>query len=85
MSILSAIGLDKESMARDAIQDTLKDVLEELKCLHDELFIMIKPCDEKMNFKLYLYRLEVGKQPAFVREMTMKEVIGDEDEKTENK
>ena len=64
--------VDKEKMTRDTIQATLEALTEEYNCSASELWIMIRPMDEKCNFKCYVY-----KDNKVVREITLKEIIGD--------
>jgi len=69
--------IDKEKAISATIKESLKEVAEELGCSHNELFIMIKPTNERMNFKNWIYKVENGKPPKLIREITLKEIIGD--------
>jgi hypothetical protein len=69
--------IDKEKAIATTIKESLKEVAKELKCSHNELFIMIKPTDDKMNFKNWIYKHENGKPPKLIREITLKEIIGE--------
>ncbi len=75
-SILGNI-FDKEKMVKDMIQSTLEDVAAELGCKHNELFLMIKPVAEDFDFKVYIYK---GLPPVCVRQITIKEILGDSEE-----
>jgi hypothetical protein len=68
--------IDKEKAISITIKSALEAVSEELECSHKELFIMIKPSDEKMNFKNYIYKMVDGR-PTMIREISLKEIIGD--------
>ncbi|MFY8165235.1 MAG: hypothetical protein ACOVJ8_01505 [Sediminibacterium sp.] len=74
MGLLDGL-FDKEKMVADTITGCLQDLVEELNCSHTELFIMIKPTDEEMNFKCWVYRIVEGK-PKIEREITLKEILG---------
>lgn len=76
MGILDAL-FDKEKVVADTITGCLEDLAEELKCSHSELFIMIKPIDEKMQFKCWVYKITDG-TPKIVREITLNEILGGE-------
>jgi len=69
---------DKEEIVRATIQKTLINVSEELKCNEKELFIMIKPFNEDFDFKCYIYKIE--QSPKLVREISLKEILGDGNE-----
>lgn len=68
--------IDKEKATFDTIQATLETVAEELGCSYNEFFVMIKPIKEDFSMKFYIYKTENG-SPKLVREMTIKEVVGD--------
>ena len=71
---------DKEAIVSGTIQSTLENVAEELKCSHNDLFIMIKPYDEDFNFKCYIYSIVKGANPKLVREIPLSEILGDKKE-----
>ena len=75
---------DKEAIVRETIQGTLVNVSEELGCDQNELFIMIKPFNEDFDFKCYIYKVAKGSNPALVREISLKEILGDEEDKNTN-
>ena len=64
-----------QKITHDTIQSTLENVAEELGCNHKEFFIMIKPVNDKMDMKFYIYKIGV-KAPEFVREISLKEILG---------
>ena len=68
---------DKNKIVHDTIQTTLENVAEELNCGFNELFIMIKPIDETFTMKFYIYKIE--KSPKLIREITLNEILGDEE------
>jgi hypothetical protein len=76
MSLLGGL-FDKEGMVKATIEGCLENVAEELQCKATELFIMIKPTDEEFNFKCWIYKVDVS--PKLVREISLKEILGDED------
>lgn len=69
--------VDKEKITHDTIQGTLQDVSEELNCSYKDFFIMIKPKNEKfeMRFDIFHIKEKEGK-PTFIREITLKEILG---------
>lgn len=74
---------NKEEMVKDTINDLLKDLKEELGCSDDGLFVMIKPIkDEKGEAqpRFMLYSLASGPSPKYIRDLTIKEVLGEEEE-----
>lgn len=70
--------VDKEKITHDTIQTTLENVAEELNCDHSEFFIMIKPINETFTMKFYIYHQTKNNAPRFVREITLKEILGTE-------
>lgn len=77
MNMFSSL-FDKEAMVNDTITDTLSTLAEELKCNHTELFVMIKPKSEKFEPAFFLYQVQKGSAPKYIRELTIKEILGDE-------
>ncbi len=61
---------NQEKAIYSTIQVSLESLAEELNCSCAEFFIMIKPVDEKGNFKMWVY-----KNKELVREITLKEII----------
>lgn len=76
MSIFGGL-FDKEKMVRDTITGCLEELAIELGCSFNELFIMIKPTNDSYEFKCWVYKIEDGKT-KLVREITLKEILGDE-------
>lgn len=68
--------MNKEQAVYDAIQETMLDISQELKCSPSEFIIAIKATDEKFNFKLHIMRA-TPEGNVWVREITIKEVIGE--------
>ena len=69
--------IDSEGIVYETIQDTLEKLSAELSVDFNHLFVMIKPTDENFEHKYFVYRLDSGK-PEFVREITLKEILGSE-------
>jgi hypothetical protein len=72
--------VDKEKIAHDTIQETLVSISKELGVEFSKFFVMIKPIDKLCDMKYYIYLLEEGKPPKIVRELTLTEIFGDEEE-----
>lgn len=70
--------INKEEAVKDTIKDALTDLSEELSLPFTKFFVMIKPVDEKFNFKLHVFTLNDANVPQFVRELTVKEIVGEE-------
>jgi len=68
--------VDKERITRDTIQTTLENIAEELGCNWNEFFVMIKPIDNEFNMNFYIYQNKESKAPTFVREISLKEILG---------
>lgn len=66
--------IDKEAITQETISNTIQDLSEEFACKPDELFIMIKPKNEKCDFSCWVYKMEPG--PVLKREITLKEILG---------
>lgn len=73
-SLMSGL-VNTEKITHDTIQGTLEDVAEELGCAYTDFFIMIKPVNETYTMKFWIYKLEQGKAPQLVREITLKEIL----------
>jgi hypothetical protein len=67
--------IDKEKATRDTIENSLEDLAEELGVDHKNLFVTIKPINEKFEFLLHLYKIENGR-PVLIREVPLKEITG---------
>jgi hypothetical protein len=68
--------IDKEQITHDTIQTTLENIAEELNCNWNEFFVMIKPTDNEFEMKFYIYQQATGEAPKFVREISLKEILG---------
>jgi hypothetical protein len=69
--------VNKEQITHDTIQGTLEDIAEELNCSHTDFFVMIKPMDEDFNMKFYIYQIPENGTPKFIREISLKEILGE--------
>lgn len=67
--------VDKEKATRETITNSLEDFAEELGVDHNNLFITIKPVNDKFGFVVHLYKIEDGK-PKVIREVPLKEITG---------
>lgn len=65
-------------MTHDTIQDALSSIAEELGCKHTDFFVMIKSKDEEFSPSFYIYQLQAGASPKMVREITIKQILGDD-------
>lgn len=72
--------VDKEKITHDTIQSTLEDIAEEIQCPWSDLFVMIKPIDESFTMKFFIYHQEKSKAPKFIREISLKEILGGDKE-----
>lgn len=70
---------NKEQAIYDTVQSALEDIATELQVAFSDLFIMIKPTNEKFDHKYWVYKLENG-VPKPVREITLKQILGEDDE-----
>jgi len=67
--------VDKEKATRETITNSFEDFSEELQVPHNEMFITIKPINEKFGFVIHLYKIVDGK-PTVIREVPLKEITG---------
>ena len=72
--------VDKEKITHDTIQSTLEDIADELGCSHTDFFVMIKPKDADFSMKFYIYHTPENAAPKFIREISLKEILGGESE-----
>lgn len=72
--------VDSEKLTFDTIQTSLEEIAIDLKCNWKDFFVMIKPTDSEFDFKLYLYLNQEGKGPKYIRQISLKEILGKEDE-----
>ena len=68
--------VDKEKITHDTIQTTLENIAEELNCNWNEFFVMIKPYNGDFEMVFYIYHQKHGEAPKFVREISLKEILG---------
>tara|TARA_R110000851_G_scaffold122201_1_gene251457 strand:- start:568 stop:831 length:264 start_codon:yes stop_codon:yes gene_type:complete len=80
-SMMSGL-VDTEKLTYDTIQTSLEEISIDLRCSWKEFFVMIKPTDSEFGFKFYLYQNQEGKGPKYIREISLKEILGKEDEKS---
>lgn len=67
--------IDKEKATRETITNSFEDFAEELAVNHKDLFITLKPINDKFEFVVHLYKIENGK-PRVIREVPLKEITG---------
>jgi ABC-type Zn2+ transport system substrate-binding protein/surface adhesin len=67
--------IDKEKATRETITNSFEDFAEELAVNHKDLFITLKPINDKFEFVVHLYKIENGK-PTVIREVPLKEITG---------
>jgi hypothetical protein len=72
-------GMDKESITKDTIQDTLEKVSAELNAPFNNFFITIQAVDDKFNFKCDIFQIIENKK-VHVRMITIAEIVGKKDE-----
>lgn len=80
MGLMSMLGIDPEKQTYETVQDCLKDVAEELQKDHKGFFIVIRPTDEQYNHKYYICKYDEKGNIAPVREITLKEILGKDEE-----
>lgn len=78
-SILGGL-VDKEKITHDTIQSTLENIAEEYNLPFSHFQIMIKPINEKFEMKFFIYKTELNLPPVFLREITLKEILGIEED-----
>lgn len=67
-----------EKIVSDTIKNSLEEISIELQVSYNDLFVMIKPIDDNFNMKFYVYKIVENKSPQFVREISLKEILGQE-------
>ena len=70
--------VDTEKITYDTIQTSLQEIAIELKSDPKNFFVMIKPINAEYNFKFYVYKTEAHGTPKFIREISLKEILGKE-------
>lgn len=86
MNMLSKMmgGLfDKEQATIDTIKSAMSEVAEEYGLKHTDFAFFIQPKTEKFDFKVYITKLENGKPTGILREITVKEIVGETDSQDE--
>ncbi len=67
-----------EKIVSDTIKNSLEEIAIELQCDYKEFFVMIKPTNEQYEMKFYVYKINGANSPKFVREISLKEILGQE-------
>ena len=67
-----------EKIVNDTIKNSLEEIAIELESDYKDFFVMIKPIDDKFNMKFYVYKIDENKSPKFIREISLKEILGQE-------
>lgn len=67
-----------EKIVSDTIKSSLEEIAIELKCNYKDFFVMIKPTNEQYEMKFYVYKIVDNNPPTFVREISLKEILGQE-------
>jgi hypothetical protein len=67
-----------EKIVSDTIKNSLEEIAIELESDYKDFFVMIKPIDDKFNMKFYVYKIDENKSPKFIREISLKEILGQE-------
>jgi hypothetical protein len=65
-----------EKIVSDTIKSSLEEIAIELKCNYKDFFVMIKPTNEQYEMKFYVYKIVENNPPTFVREISLKEILG---------
>lgn len=68
----------KEEMVREIVQDTLERLSIELQCDPSEVLVIIKPRNSEFEPRFDVYLQKQGTPPKHIRELTAKDVIGEE-------
>ena len=72
--------VDKEQITRDYITDAIEAVGKENGLTNKEICFMIKPTNEKFDFKIYAVKVVDNKPANIIREVTIKEIVSDAEE-----
>jgi hypothetical protein len=65
-----------EKIVSDTIKNSLEEIAIELQCSYKDFFVMIKPTNESFEMKFYVYKIVENNPPQFVREISLKEILG---------
>ena len=71
--------VDKEQVTKDYITDALETIATENGLTSNDICFMIKPTNDKFDFKVYAVRVRVNKPGALIREVTVKEIVSPAD------
>ncbi len=74
---------DKEKATIDTIKNAMVEVAEEYGLKHTEFAFFIQPKTEEFDFKVYITKLDNGKPTGILREITVKEIVGTQEEDSE--
>ena len=72
--------VDKEQITKDYITDALEIVAKENGLTAKDLCFMIKPINEKFEFKIYVLKVVDNKPGSLIREITVKEIVSEAEE-----
>lgn len=72
--------VDKEQITKDYITDTLESVAKQNGLESKDICFMIKPINEKFEFKVYAIKVVDNKPGSLIREVTIKEIVSPDDE-----
>jgi len=81
-SLMSGL-VNTEKMTYDTIQTALEEIAIELRCTHKDFWLMIKPTTSEFDMRFYIYKTNENNAPEFVRELSLKQILGKEDEQTD--
>jgi hypothetical protein len=71
--------INKEKATIETIQSAMADVAEEYNLTHTDFAFFIQPKTKEFDFKVYITKLENGKPTGIIREITVKEIVGEDD------
>lgn len=67
--------VDKEQITKDYITDALESVAKDNGLENKEICFMIKPINDKYEFKVYAVKVVDNKPANMIREVTIKEIV----------
>jgi len=81
MDIMKMMGIDPEQQTYDVVKEALENIAKEYNCTFKDIFIMISPIDGEFNHKYIICKRNAeGVPTGIVRDITLKEILGKEDE-----
>ena len=81
MGLMSMLGIDPEKQTYDTVKDALTAIAEEYKCSYKDFFVMINPKDSEGNHNYIICkRDEKGTPTGIIREIKLKEILGNDSE-----